>query len=90
MTSQAAVAIQLVSSRARVPSPRVWTVILCSPIAVVRTYVNHYLKGATLVQRGRFCAVQHPSFEEYGEDGLYDIALAHKLPVQFISRRAPL
>lgn len=89
MTTVAA-AIQIVSPRAKAPPYLVWTVILRSPVRVVQGYVNRYLKGAKLRERGRFCAIQHSSFEEYGEDGLYDIALVHKLPVEAILRRRPL
>lgn len=83
-------AIQIVSSRAKTPSDLVWTVILRSSARMVGPYINEYLKGAKVVERGRFCAIQHASFEEYGEEGLYDIALHHQLPVEGIVRRSPL
>lgn len=86
----AAAAIQIVSSRAKTPSHLVWTVILRSSARMVGPYITRYLKGAKVVERGRFCAIQHDSFEKYGEDGLYDIAFHHKLPVEGILRRRPL
>lgn len=86
----AAAAIQIVSSHAKTPRHLVWTVIVRSSARLVQPYVNQYLKGAKLRERGRFCAIQHPSFEEYGEEGLYDIALHHKLPLEAITRRRPL
>ncbi len=86
-----AAAIQISSPRAKLPATRLlWTVVLRQSMRLVAPYVKRYLKGAKLVQRGRFCAVQHPSFEDFGEEGLYDVALAHNLPVEAIVRRRPL
>jgi len=76
--------------RVRLPNvvrrPLVWTVILSWPESTVARYIEQYLPGAKTARRGRCCAIQHPSFESYGEDGLYDIALAKGLPLLGVER----
>lgn len=75
--------IQVVGPGAKLPkrADGVLTVLLHWGLPEVRAHIDKYLTGARLKQIGRYCAVQHPSFAEFGEQGLYDVAFAHKLPL---------
>lgn len=75
---------------AQVRPYKVLTVLLQWPEHRVLQYIDQYLEGAKTRQVGRFCAVQHPMFAAYGEDGLWDVAYSHKLPVFAITRASPL